>query len=277
MQYSLEKIVDFVLTPKAIRDENRHRKEVVRGVTDIVGRAWTRVDELIQSPVWEYDDEEHKKVRTRWFAHGLDEGLLATTYLVVHGLPRDVAPQNHEDVAFGFIIHDIGKIESVDPAVWYKHFSEITAEDKKGMQAHVDPYGVKMIHKLRKNGVVIPPISEEILLFHHERINGSGKPYELEGHDISFWARLAAGVDSVISRAENHSYQFPNQSGRFSLRSASEHVTAEAGVKFDAEIMENLNNLLQYHTIYFTDVLKATDGWYRSTSHAQMILSDHSL
>lgn len=265
MEQRLGRFIDGLFTSKSIRAENRKREAFVIHAHDILERAWERVDEVITAPVWQHDDEAHRQIRTRWFTHGLDQALLALAYIELYGLPRRVKPQNLEDVAFGFMIHDIGKIEAVKPAVWSKHYSEITQKDKKGMQAHVYPHGVQMIEKLRSAGVDIPAVAEEILTFHHERVDGSGKPYELNGQDISFWARLAGCVDSVMSRAENHSYQFPNEIGYFTLTVASDDVYKGRGKKFDPVIMENLHDLTENHLIYFADLLRTTAGWYKKT------------
>jgi response regulator RpfG family c-di-GMP phosphodiesterase len=262
---ALEKIANYLLTSPSVRKENQERQRVVQDVCAIVGTAWERIDDVLAAPVWQGGEtQEYQEVRARWLLHGLDEALLATLYVSLYGLPPGVAPQDPVDVAFGFIIHDIGKVDAVDPMTWSKLHDELTPKEIDAMRAHVYPFGVEKVHALRSYGITIPGISEEILMFHHERIDGSGKPYELEGHDISFWARLAGCVDSVKSRAENHSYQRPNQRyGNFSLSTASESIYHERGQRLDGDIVEKFHDLIDNNLIYFIDIMRATDGWYK--------------
>jgi response regulator RpfG family c-di-GMP phosphodiesterase len=254
----IERFLYRTLTRSDIKKENLLRDQIVQEVCDIVGPQWQRVDELLAAPIWEFDDKAHRETRGRWFVHGLEEALLAITYSKFYKL--NLSRYQLDEIAFGHIAHDIGKSESVDPDAWNKSDWELTQGDVAGMRSHVFK-GVEMIDRLKSVGVKIPLISEHIMKFHHERLDGSG-PYKLRDEQIPFEARLAACVDSVVSRAENHSYQPNAHLHRFSMKSASDDVYAHRGSRFDPDIVTNLHRLQTNNLIYHMRVMEATSGWW---------------
>jgi len=73
----------------------------------------------------------------------------------------------------------------------------------------------------------------EIVLQHHERINGSGYPYCLQGDDILLEAKVI-GVADVIEAMASHRPYRPS----LGIADAFEEITTESGVLYDPDVVE---------------------------------------
>ncbi len=88
----------------------------------------------------------------------------------------------------GFLLHDIGKLK-IPREVLDKEDS-LDDDEWTIIQRH-PAEGLRMV----KEFIMIPSESEQIILYHHERLDGSGYPYGLKGEDIPIGARICAIVD----------------------------------------------------------------------------------
>jgi len=73
----------------------------------------------------------------------------------------------------------------------------------------------------------------EVILQHHERINGSGYPHNLAGKDIMLEARIMAVADVVEAMASHRPYR-----PALGMRPALEEITANKGILYDADVVE---------------------------------------
>src|SRR5258706_2079722 len=80
-----------------------------------------------------------QEMATHWFMHGLREAMVLVKYFEAN--PEDL-PVNIDldDLLFGVIIHDIGKIPSNDPQRWL--YGSLTPEERK---QHI-PLGIQALH-----------------------------------------------------------------------------------------------------------------------------------
>jgi HD-GYP domain-containing protein (c-di-GMP phosphodiesterase class II) len=74
---------------------------------------------------------------------------------------------------------------------------------------------------------------DEIVLQHHERMDGSGYPKGLQGHELLLESRILAVADVVEAMVSNRPYR-PG----LGIEKALEEVTVNKGVRYDSEAVE---------------------------------------
>jgi HD-GYP domain-containing protein (c-di-GMP phosphodiesterase class II) len=134
------------------------------------------------------------------YTHSVNVGVYGIT-LAKH-LYDDLQAHNIKELAAGFFLHDLGKIE-IDPAIINKP-SKLTADEIQTIHKH--PYGSYVILKKTQQ------LSDEcriVALQHHERIDGKGYPLGLKGEEIHEYARICAIADVFDALTSKRSYREP--------------------------------------------------------------------
>ena len=90
-------------------------------------------------------------------------------------------------LGLGLLVHDVGKL-AIPPEVLNKP-GRLTVEEFGLMKAHPDA-GVELLRPADMS-----PLSLSIVRDHHERMDGSGYPQSLTGHQIQEFPRIAAVAD----------------------------------------------------------------------------------
>jgi HD-GYP domain-containing protein (c-di-GMP phosphodiesterase class II) len=125
------------------------------------------------------------------------------------------------------LLHDIGKL-GIPDAILHKH-GALNASEWKAMKAHPE-IGVSILGRAGH-------FKRELLavLYHHERMDGSGYPHGLIGEAIPIEARIVAVADTYDVVTSERPYR--KARSRAEARSILE---AEAGAHLDAEVVEAL-------------------------------------
>jgi PAS domain S-box-containing protein len=87
----------------------------------------------------------------------------------------------------------------------------------------------------------------EVVLQHHERLDGSGYPRGLKGADILPEARILAVADVVEAMSSHRPYR-----AALGIEAALVEVREHAGVKFDAEVVATCARLIEEQGFEFT-------------------------
>lgn len=107
-------------------------------------------------------------------------------------------------------LHDLGKIGIPDSILLKR--GRLTDEEFEVMKAHVD-IGVQMIERIVANlGVVdadYVQMIRNIILGHHEMLDGSGYPRGLKGDEIPLEARIVSVADVFDATTSMRSYRDP--------------------------------------------------------------------
>jgi HD-GYP domain-containing protein (c-di-GMP phosphodiesterase class II) len=125
----------------------------------------------------------------------------------------------------GAVLHDIGKIGI--PRHILRKKGPLTPSERKAIQEH--PFiGYELIE-----GFDLLKKSARIILFHHEKYDGSGYPYGLKGNEIPLEARIFAVADALDAITSDRQY-----SRRRSLTAALRELEIGRGIHFDPDIVD---------------------------------------
>jgi HD-GYP domain-containing protein (c-di-GMP phosphodiesterase class II) len=122
-------------------------------------------------------------------------------------------------------VHDIGKISI--PSEILTRPRRLSPLEFEMVKTHPQ-VGYKILFKAS-----VPWPIAEVALQHHERMDGSGYPNALLGHEISLPARIIAVADVVEAMTHHRPYR-PG----LGLEAALAEVTDGAGTRFDADVVK---------------------------------------
>ena len=136
-----------------------------------------------------------------------------------------LTPAAVEDVRLAAMLHDVGTI-GLPPGILTKP-GKLTEEEFALLKEHT-----------RRGGAIIeeagfPPAIVEIVLRHHERLDGSGYPGELKGDAIGVEAMCLAVADVVEAMCADRAHR-PAPG----LAKALEEIERNAGILYDARVAE---------------------------------------
>jgi len=133
------------------------------------------------------------------------------------------------NLRFGSILHDIGKIH-ISEEILTKAGS-LSDEEWIEMKKHPE-VGAELIKDIHFLGSAIP-----VILYHHERWNGSGYPYGLKGEKIPVAARIVAIADSFDAMTTQRPYR-----KELSPDQAFNEVVSGSGIQYDPLIVETFQH-----------------------------------
>jgi putative nucleotidyltransferase with HDIG domain len=146
---------------------------------------------------------------------------LARTMAAEMGLP----PEKIEGIRLAGVIHDIGKITL--PTEVLSKPTKLSAIELALIREHV-----RLGHDILKD-VQSPWPLAEIVLQHHERMDGSGYPRGLKGEEILIEARIMAVADVVEAMASHRPYR-PS----LGIDAALKEIENNRGVFYDDNVAD---------------------------------------
>jgi putative nucleotidyltransferase with HDIG domain len=146
--------------------------------------------------------------------------------------------QEEELVHIAALLHDIGKFILPDRIL--KANVPLTEEDWMLIRRHPQQ-GARVVSSLDAYGPVA-----EIILAHHERIDGTGYPRGLEGDEIPELARIISVADTYDVMTARDSYRSP-----VSTYEAIQELRRVAGAQLDARFVEIFIELLEGRDVTF--------------------------
>ncbi|MBE3144797.1 MAG: PAS domain S-box protein [Planctomycetes bacterium] len=153
---------------------------------------------------------------------------LARTMATEMGLP----PEKIEGLRMAGVIHDIGKITL--PVEILSKPTKLSDIELSLIREHV-----RLGYDILKD-VESPWPLAEIVLQHHERMDGSGYPRGLKGEEILIEARIIAVADVVEAMASHRPYR-----PALGLDAALEEISKNRGILYDPEVTDACLRLFQ--------------------------------
>lgn len=155
------------------------------------------------------------------YSHSLNVCALS----VIIALKLRLSKAKIRDIAIGCLLHDIG---FTFLPVEYQDLKIETCSEKelKEIKKHII-YGYGAV----ENMDWLSPISKDIIISHHERLDGSGYPFHLKGERIKIGSRIAAVCDDFDSKA------YGNLTYKMKVHDAIDYIVSNANVLFDLEVV----------------------------------------
>jgi len=129
------------------------------------------------------------------------------------------------------LIHDVGKIGIRDDVLLNPN--RLTSEEREAVERH-PTLAAEILKPILATDEIV-----EIVLDHHECLDGSGYPRGLTGEQIPLEARILSVADVYSALTEERTYKSP-----MSAKEAMDIIESMAGTKLDGEIVQNLREII---------------------------------
>lgn len=136
-----------------------------------------------------------------------------------------LAQHQQDGLSMAGLIHDVGKISV--PAEILSKPGRITELEYLLIKTHPQ-VGYDILKSIE-----FPWPIADIVVQHHERLDGSGYPHGLVGQEIMLEARILAVADVVEAMASHRPYR-PG----LGIDKALEHIAENGGILYDAEVVK---------------------------------------
>lgn len=168
--------------------------------------------------------------------HSLRVQALAGRIASAMGLP-EFRKRNIEQAA---LLHDIGKIDAVYSEILKKPDS-LSASEREVIESHVTK-GVELLTSISS----FPKEVVDAVRYHHEREDGKGYPYGLNGADIPLGAKIINVCDAIDAMLSDRPYR-----AALSTESVRQELVRYQGVQFDARVVSHViaGRLLEEHAV----------------------------
>lgn len=154
----------------------------------------------------------------------LDHSINTTIYAICLANQLGYKKTQMKHLANGTLLHDIGKTV-LDSNILFKS-ETLNSEEMEHIRLHP-----VLGYDLLKHNDKLSEASKIVALTHHERMDGSGYPFGMNGSDLSELSRIAAIVDVYEALTVDRCYHKAIPPYR-----AIEILTAEAGSKLDLRL-----------------------------------------
>lgn len=142
-----------------------------------------------------------------------------------------------QKIGVGAILHDVGKMNV--PAEILNKVVPLNEEERQLVREHVQ-FGYDML----KDNDFISPISRQIVLLHHEKLNGSGYPFMMSCEQIPIHVRIVTLCDIFNAISSNRAYK-----RRMNADEALELIRAEAVYELDRDIYYHLLKVVNIYPV----------------------------
>jgi putative two-component system response regulator len=142
-----------------------------------------------------------------------------------------------DDLRFGAILHDIGKIHVNENIL--RKAEPLTQGERDEIKKH-PVWGAEMVKDIPYLAPTIP-----VIRHHHERWDGNGYPDGLAGSDIPLDARIVAVADTLDAITTTRPYH-----RAWPLEKAFQEIIASSSTQFDPRIVSAFQETWQADTIH---------------------------
>lgn len=125
--------------------------------------------------------------------------LSSSIYAVMIGTQMGLNKNEVEELAFGHMFFDIGKLKLPTELLYKK--GDYTSEEKIQVRKHVF-HSIEILKTMKG----VKPSAIDIAQNHHERYDGSGYPNGLRGNQIPLYARIAGIIDTYDALTSKRLY-----------------------------------------------------------------------
>ena len=191
------------------------------------------IDEILSSRDIMINLSDLRTVDEYTFGHSVNVAILS----MVIGKAIGLNELRLRDLGVGAILHDIGKTQ-VPNHILNKPES-LNDEEFKVMKAHAF-----LGYELLKKYDDLSSLSKGAVLFHHERLDGSGYPFGKKDDDIHQFARIVAITDTYDAMTSNRIYRTKVSNGM-----ALEYLVGMGNCHYDCDLVKVFMNHINIYPI----------------------------
>lgn len=156
------------------------------------------------------------------YSHSVNVAALSVFLALRMGTDKEKV----REIGVGALLHDIG-YTYVKTEIKNKKYEDFSDKERKEMQMHVI-YGYSAIEKQEW----ISNIAKDIILHHHEHVDGTGYPMHIDGNKM----RLGAKIVAVCDMFDNLIYGTFEEG--IKVHEAIEFIASNAGIKYDKKVVD---------------------------------------
>ncbi len=167
------------------------------------------------------------------YNHALNVSITLMALANFMALPK----KQIKDLGLAGLLQDIGKVKIPKDLLQKKE--KITAEEYEVFKKHVD-HALALLEVTNNiSSTTMITVSQ-----HHERIDGSGYPYQLKGKQISLTGQMSGLIDTYCALTSNKAYA-KSVYNQFAL----EKIHALRDTKFDGHLIDQLVQFLGMYPV----------------------------
>jgi len=212
----------------------KHCQESVRTVIDkysygvdaelnaIASAADNIMQDVLSQPEVLYNVSRVRDKSNSIYLHCINVSALS----VLIGVKMRMQERRLKNMAVGALLHDIGLIYlPID--IQNVNIDTCDASVLKEVKRHVI-HGYSAVEKESW----LPMAAKDIIVNHHERIDGTGYPFRLTGEKISLETKIVSLCDEFDSLVYGHCRN------KRKIRETMDYITSQAGLKFDFKVVQ---------------------------------------
>ena len=163
------------------------------------------INELLIEPEISKLMKKLKEKRYEVFLHSLNVAYLTCEvfFKCSKRLSSKYDEQYIKDTVTGALLHDIGKIKISNRVLLKK--GKLNELERNEINKHT-LYGYEMV----KDNPYFSDLTKEIILSHHEKIDGSGYPNKKKKKELKYGVRLVTVIDMFDALTEERAYREKN-------------------------------------------------------------------
>jgi HD-GYP domain-containing protein (c-di-GMP phosphodiesterase class II) len=165
------------------------------------------------------------------FSHSLRVGIETFHFARYLGL------LNHEELFYLGSLHDIGKIRIHSSLLNKK--GKLSESEFAELKKHT-LFGQNIL----KNTQHVPQYFHEVILFHHENVDGSGY-FGKKGKEIPLLSRIIRIIDSYDTMLNGRIYQSP-----ISHNDVMKELHSLSNIHYDNELIDNFSKYQEWKTLH---------------------------
>ncbi len=199
--------------------------EFISMIVDNIMNDLESMEDILYRSVELLDKDEYT------YVHSVEVALLS----IITAKNLGYSSVEIKNIGLGALLHDIGKL-MIPNSVLNKR-EKLTNEERLEIEKHPQ-YGFDLV----KNCEKLPYVSKQIVLLHHEKLDGSGYPYGLVGVEIPEYVKIVTVCDIYDAITHNRVYR-----DKVHIHKALDMIIAESVYALDIKIF---NALLKSIVVY---------------------------
>ena len=203
-------------------------------LADVQSVVGTLLDGLLEYQAAMVSLIQMRRFDAKLATHSVDTSVLAMAI----GQDYGCDPQHLKLLGLAAMVHDIGQLRL--PLNLLRKVQPYSPQDHKLIQAHCD-----MGEAMLKQFSDFPRESKQMILHHHERLDGSGYPTGLQGHDLSDLTQILSIADTYDAQISGRCSQPPVPPSQ----ALSELYRAAVAGQYATKLVQRLIHLLGVYPI----------------------------